>query len=365
MLGKRNRLSLGLLLGACCLLPNTADGALTYGCGQQSVSVPLGTFIYEFHNQIQATGSDKVLDMHMEAVVPPGWGYQVCQTSTGICYFDDTQITVETGPFPDTLRVDFFPNTTQAGMGYLQLTLTDAFDPLEQYHCTYTVFNGLPVEQARITMNCSNNTRFVTGSATVEFPTPIRNQATFDDTYQMRPVVDLPAGWAFQVCQVSTGICWFDEATIEFAAGVQDTLRVDFFPITGDGVGRVDLELFSLSNPSVWERCYFRLFRGNHPADVPDVMASPATAPSQAFPNPFTDRTALEFRLAHGGSGTLAIYTSDGRELRQIQVDLPEGNSSIDWDGRDQAGSAVPSGAYFYRLTTAREEAKGLVVRSN
>lgn len=365
MLGQRNRMLFGLLLAAGWFVPTAADSAISFTCSQPSASIPLGNFIYEFHHPIAATGVDETLDMDIEAVVPDGWFFQVCQTSTGICYFDDTQITIEASPFPDTLRVDFFPNSTEAGMGYIQLNLANANDPLDTYHCTYTLFNGLPVEQAAVNINCSDNTRFVTGSGTVEIPTPIRNVAGFDDFYQLRPVADLPAGWAFQVCQVSTGICYFDEATIYLEAGLADTLRVDFFPITGNGVGRIDLELFSLSNPSVWERCYFRCFRGAHPADVPDVMGSPATAPSLARPNPFTERTSLEFQLTHGGSAVIGIYSSDGRELRRLEAELPQGTSVIDWDGRDNAGTSMPAGAYFYRLTTAREEAKGLIVRSN
>jgi flagellar hook assembly protein FlgD len=98
---------------------------------------------------------------------------------------------------------------------------------------------------------------------------------------------------------------------------------------------------------------------------VPEVGGSPARVASIAAPNPFTDRTSIELRLANAGTGTVSIYSSDGREVRRMTMDLPQGESSVEWDGRDGAGSAVPSGAYFYRVTTPAEEAKGLIIRSN
>lgn len=41
-----------------------------------------------------------------------------------------------------------------------------------------------------------------------------------------------------------------------------------------------------------------------------------------------------------------------GRHVRElVDADVPAGDYSVVWDGRDYDGRAVSSGVYFYRLT--------------
>lgn len=71
-------------------------------------------------------------------------------------------------------------------------------------------------------------------------------------------------------------------------------------------------------------------------------------------PNPFRPDTSIRFRLAEAGSVRLRVYDSNGARVATL-VDgyLDARDHAVSWDGRDDAGRAVPSGVYQCRLETA------------
>lgn len=69
------------------------------------------------------------------------------------------------------------------------------------------------------------------------------------------------------------------------------------------------------------------------------------------YPNPFNASTRIEVELAEPGPVTLAIYDALGRQVRLLSAGISgPGRLSLDWDGRDESGRTVSSGAYWYRL---------------
>jgi hypothetical protein len=72
----------------------------------------------------------------------------------------------------------------------------------------------------------------------------------------------------------------------------------------------------------------------------------------QNRPNPFNPSTQLTYRVAGDERVTLKIYNVSGQLVRAL-VDAPRaaGAYTITWNGRDDAGRAVSSGVYFYKLT--------------
>lgn len=71
----------------------------------------------------------------------------------------------------------------------------------------------------------------------------------------------------------------------------------------------------------------------------------------QNYPNPFNPATAIQFSVKEAGEVRLSIYDLQGREVRVlISARLEPGQHTRHWDGRDQSGRPVPSGAYFYKL---------------
>ena len=81
------------------------------------------------------------------------------------------------------------------------------------------------------------------------------------------------------------------------------------------------------------------------------VVTPSAFALLQNYPNPFNPSTTIRFSVSQGGSAMLEIYDLTGRHVRTLlSGEVAGGTHSAQWDGRDERGSSVGSGVYFYRL---------------
>jgi hypothetical protein len=75
---------------------------------------------------------------------------------------------------------------------------------------------------------------------------------------------------------------------------------------------------------------------------------------SQNYPNPFNPTTTIEFSLPSRGQVTLEVFNLLGQRVRVLADGLFEpGRYTVTWDGADERGNPVSSGAYFYRLNAA------------
>jgi hypothetical protein len=74
----------------------------------------------------------------------------------------------------------------------------------------------------------------------------------------------------------------------------------------------------------------------------------------QNFPNPFNPATTIAFDLARPAAVRIGIYDVSGRLVRTL-VDgkIAAGRHEIAWNGENNAGIGVPSGLYFYRMSTS------------
>jgi predicted outer membrane repeat protein len=94
------------------------------------------------------------------------------------------------------------------------------------------------------------------------------------------------------------------------------------------------------------------------------ALAPGATRLLPSAPNPFGDRLWIGFDLARPGRARLTLYDAAGRRLRTIlEGRLPAMRHVLAWDGRDDAGRAVPSGVYFLRLSAAGAEETQRLIR--
>ncbi len=96
----------------------------------------------------------------------------------------------------------------------------------------------------------------------------------------------------------------------------------------------------------------------DHYADMPtDVDEDYAGLPSgyelcQNYPNPFNPTTTIEFSLPVAGTVAVEVFNVLGQRVKQLyDGQLSAGHQVIEWDGRNDHGSEVASGVYFYRLT--------------
>jgi hypothetical protein len=72
---------------------------------------------------------------------------------------------------------------------------------------------------------------------------------------------------------------------------------------------------------------------------------------SQNHPNPFNPLTTIRFSLEKSGPASLTIFDVTGRAVRRLlSGTTTAGSHVVVWNGRDDAGRALPSGIYLYRL---------------
>ncbi len=71
----------------------------------------------------------------------------------------------------------------------------------------------------------------------------------------------------------------------------------------------------------------------------------------QNYPNPFNPVTTIAFDIVEAGRVRIDIYDVSGRMVRTLLNESRDpGRHRIEWNGRDNSGSTVPSGIYFYRI---------------
>jgi hypothetical protein len=75
-----------------------------------------------------------------------------------------------------------------------------------------------------------------------------------------------------------------------------------------------------------------------------------------AYPNPFNPSTTIRYSIKDHGHVSLTVYNAAGQLVRTLVNDVQTPRTdgfSVEWDGTNNAGQAVSSGVYFYKLTAA------------
>ncbi|MCF8306329.1 MAG: T9SS type A sorting domain-containing protein [Ignavibacteriales bacterium] len=84
----------------------------------------------------------------------------------------------------------------------------------------------------------------------------------------------------------------------------------------------------------------------------------------QNYPNPFNPTTNIRFAIPSDARVSVKIYNSLGQEVKTLlNSDLTRGYHSLVWNGDNDAGSKVSSGAYLYKVTAGNySETKKMVL---
>lgn len=76
----------------------------------------------------------------------------------------------------------------------------------------------------------------------------------------------------------------------------------------------------------------------------------------QNTPNPVFKETTISYTLSEKTKVNIRIYDIAGKTVRTLVDDTkPVGVNKIMWDKRNQNGETVPSGIYFYILSTEKQ----------
>ena len=99
-----------------------------------------------------------------------------------------------------------------------------------------------------------------------------------------------------------------------------------------------------------------RLVRGTIVGVAEPDLLPKVFALAQNYPNPFNPSTVIRYSLPTQSSVSLKIYNILGQQIITLVDEVKDaGYFNVEWHGRNEFGSQVASGVYFYRL-----EAKGV-----
>ena len=84
----------------------------------------------------------------------------------------------------------------------------------------------------------------------------------------------------------------------------------------------------------------------------------------QNYPNPFNSQTTLSYRLAKEKRVSISIFDIYGNNIKRFNYGImPPGKYDIQWDGKNNLGSIVSSGMYFYILNHSQmNQAKKMIL---
>ena len=83
--------------------------------------------------------------------------------------------------------------------------------------------------------------------------------------------------------------------------------------------------------------------------DFKNSVLPDAYALSQNFPNPFNPTTSFTLSLPEASDYAIRIYNVAGQIVKTLDGHAEAGVHTITWDGRNNQGSSVASGVYFYK----------------
>jgi hypothetical protein len=136
-----------------------------------------------------------------------------------------------------------------------------------------------------------------------------------------------------------------------------DSMMVAYVALRGDEeVGPIEgYSLHAMMGDSVFGWCpdHYDSSLVYMPAGAPeDGLAGPTKLHlAQNDPNPFGERTEIAYSLPAETEVKLVIYDLAGRVVRTL-VDARQeaGEKVVPWDGKDESGTPVAGGVYFYKL---------------
>ena len=103
----------------------------------------------------------------------------------------------------------------------------------------------------------------------------------------------------------------------------------------------------------------------NVPAGVEDAALNNSLHVKGNYPNPFEEKTNIEFEIESAGEVLITIYDSKGNQIQTLECnDCQAGKNTLQWNGIDQAGNKASSGVYYYevRFGNATQARKMIIV---
>lgn len=100
------------------------------------------------------------------------------------------------------------------------------------------------------------------------------------------------------------------------------------------------------------------------------IISTRQTVAPKWFPNPFSpnmdkkyEKVVFSFQSWKAQQVRLEIYNTRGKLVRTITKDVKVGANTIEWDGKDDNGTPVPTGLYIGQILIPEKEAGKIVMK--
>jgi len=174
--------------------------------------------------------------------------------------------------------------------------------------------------------------------------------------YAIPPGTTLGAGEFVVFDEVELGFSFSSDGEVIMFTDIDGETGLDFYDYgqqTADiSEGRLadgDSRWFTMINPTPGAS-------NEGPTGVDDETPAtvlPALYSVRIAPNPFNPQTEILFSLGQAADVTVGVYDLTGRQVRTLhRGNLSSGEHALPWDGSDDRGRRMASGAYFARIAT-------------
>jgi hypothetical protein len=162
--------------------------------------------------------------------------------------------------------------------------------------------------------------------------------------------ITIEAGGVTQIREISAGSSYLSQAPMTASFGLGNAPSVDIHIRWPSGIEQ--------TIGGVPTNRVITISESSGITAVED-MPTPPDFFARSYPNPFNPKTTIAFGMKSAGDVSLKIYDLKGNLVRTICENrhYSDGRHELHWQGRDDAGRAVSSGVYIYRLQAGQETA--------
>ena len=131
------------------------------------------------------------------------------------------------------------------------------------------------------------------------------------------------------------------------------------FAVSANCYAQSDTLLIKLKNGTVEKIAVSQIKKvqfENVTSAVEDAASNNSLQVKGNYPNPFEEKTNIEFEIETAGEVQITIYDSKGNQIQNLECnDCQAGKNTLQWNGIDKAGNKALSGVYYYEVRYWKE----------
>jgi len=120
-----------------------------------------------------------------------------------------------------------------------------------------------------------------------------------------------------------------------------------------DNDGKEEIIISMQNYPNTGHKLFSDIYKSDSTSSV--ITEFPGTPDNyllyQNYPNPFNPSTTIRYAIPERSFVSLKVYNILGKEIKLLlDENLPSGEHTVQWDGKDDKGNTLPGGVYFIQM---------------